>query len=147
MIGSTRTSVILVLTVTMILIDIGGIMYFAGITLNAVSLVNLVICVGISVEFCIHIVRKFTFIDRDTEINNNARVLFAMKTVGKSVFWGITLTKIIGVSVLSFAKSKIFEVFYFRMWFALIIISSIHALVVLPVMLSMYGGKECYLNN
>ncbi|KAL6941854.1 hypothetical protein ACO0QE_003013 [Hanseniaspora vineae] len=147
MIGSTRTSVILVLTVTMILIDIGGFMYFAGITLNAVSLVNLVICVGISVEFCIHIVRKFTFIDRDTEINNNARVLFAMKTVGKSVFWGITLTKIIGVSVLSFAKSKIFEVFYFRMWFALIIISSVHALVVLPVMLSMYGGKECYLNN
>ncbi|QQP55526.1 Uncharacterized protein FKW44_008742, partial [Caligus rogercresseyi] len=55
-----RTSVIIVLVILMILIDLMGLMYFWNISLNAVSLVNLVMAVGISVEFCSHIAKAFT---------------------------------------------------------------------------------------
>lgn len=39
--------------------DIMGAMAVFGVSRNAVSLVNLIICVGISVEFCAHIARAF----------------------------------------------------------------------------------------
>jgi len=44
----------------MILVDMFGLMYWWHIQLNAVSLVNLVMCVGISVEFCSHLTRAFS---------------------------------------------------------------------------------------
>ena len=37
-------------------------MWLLDINLNALSIVNLVICVGVSVEFCIYIARSFTFV-------------------------------------------------------------------------------------
>ena len=43
----------------MVLVNMGGLMYWWNIQLNAVSLVNLVMAVGISVEFCSHITRSF----------------------------------------------------------------------------------------
>lgn len=47
----------------------------------------------------------------------------------------------IGVSVLAFTRSKIFEVYYFRIWLALVILAATHALVFLPVLLSWAGGE------
>ncbi|KAI8377569.1 patched family-domain-containing protein [Radiomyces spectabilis] len=59
LLGSLRSGLIVMGVVVMILIDVMGVMTLWGVSLNAVSLVNLVICVGISVEFCCHIVRAF----------------------------------------------------------------------------------------
>ena len=59
--------------------------------------------------------------------------------MGGSIIGGITFTKLIGISILAFTRSKIFEVYYFRMWFLLIIISAVHALVLLPILLSYFG--------
>ena len=38
---------------------VGGLMYHWNINLNALSLLNLVMASGISVEFCSHIIRAF----------------------------------------------------------------------------------------
>lgn len=140
--GSCTTAAMLTLTVLIILIDIGAFMAWFNISLNAVSLVNLVICVGLAVEFCVHIARAFTLLPEGVKNDRDSRVHYAMITVGGSVFRGITMTKFIGVCVLAFAQSKIFQVFYFRMWFSLIVIASVHALVFLPVLLSLAGGKS-----
>jgi Niemann-Pick C1 protein len=59
LLGSLRCGLIVMSIVIMILIDVIGVMTVWGVSLNAVSLVNLVICVGISVEFCCHIARGF----------------------------------------------------------------------------------------
>ena len=56
-----RSAFIIVFVIWMILMDMGSLMYLWGITLNAVSLVNLVMAVGISVEFCAHITRDFVY--------------------------------------------------------------------------------------
>ncbi|CDH09686.1 probable Niemann-Pick type C-related protein 1 [Zygosaccharomyces bailii ISA1307] len=142
LLGSIVSASLLTFTVLMILVDIGAFMAWFNISLNAVSLVNLVICVGLAVEFCIHIVRAFTMLPNGTKNDRDSRVRYAMVTIGDSVFKGITMTKFIGVCVLAFAKSKIFQVFYFRMWFALIVFASAHALVFLPILLSLAGGKS-----
>jgi Niemann-Pick C1 protein len=113
-----------------------------------VSLVNLVICVGIGVEFCAHIARAFMFPSRAVMERaskkfrgRDARAWAALVNVGGSVFSGITITKLLGVCVLAFTRSKIFEIYYFRIWLALVIFAGTHALIFLPVALSLVGGE------
>ncbi|KAK3063225.1 hypothetical protein LTS18_006825 [Coniosporium uncinatum] len=70
----------------------------------------------------------------------DARAWTALVNVGGSVFTGITVTKFVGVCVLAFTRSKIFEIYYFRVWLALVVWAAVHALVFLPVALSLFGG-------
>jgi Niemann-Pick C1 protein len=71
----------------------------------------------------------------------DARAWTALVNVGGSVFSGITITKFLGVCVLAFTRSKIFEIYYFRVWLALVIFAATHALIFLPVVLSYFGGE------
>jgi len=57
-------------------------MYLLNIELNAVSLVNLVMAVGISVEFCAHLAREFSI---TTEGNKIERSKYALAHMGSSV--------------------------------------------------------------
>jgi Niemann-Pick C1 protein len=148
LLGSVVTGAVVTFTVIMIVVDILGTMVLAGVSLNAVSLVNLIICVGIGVEFCAHIARAFMFPSRAVMDRargkfkgRDARAWTALVNVGGSVFTGITVTKLLGVCVLAFTRSKIFEVYYFRVWLALVIWAALHALVFLPVALSLVGGE------
>ncbi|KAK3902396.1 patched family-domain-containing protein [Staphylotrichum tortipilum] len=147
LLGSVLTAGVVTATVVMALADIVGAMALMGVSLNAVSLVNLIICVGIAVEFCAHIARAFmfpsrTFMERARNRfrGRDARAWTALANVGGSVFSGITVTKILGVAVLAFTRSKIFEIYYFRVWVALVASAAGHALVFLPVALSLAGG-------
>ena len=105
------SSFINLLIIILIVLNLGGLMYWWHITLNAVSLVNLVMAVGISVEFCSHMTRAFSVnIGRD----RTERARNVLTNMGSSVLSGITLTKFGGIVVLAFAKSQIFSIFYFR---------------------------------
>ncbi|PQE21446.1 niemann-Pick C1 protein [Rutstroemia sp. NJR-2017a BBW] len=148
LLGSVMTGAVVTVTVFMIVTDIIGTMAVFNVSLNAVSLVNLIICVGIGVEFCAHIARAFMFPSRSVMEraknrfrNKDARAWTALVNVGGSVFSGITITKLLGVSVLAFTRSKIFEIYYFRIWLALVVFAATHALIFLPVALSLLGGE------
>ena len=153
LLGSLATGLVVTLTVIMIVVAVIGTMALAHVSLNAISLVNLVICVGIGVEFCAHIARAFMFPSKSVlektpkalvgrmGRGKDARAWASLVNVGGSVFSGITVTKFLGVAVLAFTRSKIFEVYYFRVWLALVVWAALHALVFLPVGLSLVGGE------
>ncbi|KAI7816819.1 patched family-domain-containing protein [Gamsiella multidivaricata] len=79
--GSVKVACVVVGVVGMIMVDVVGAMVLMGVSLNAISLVNLVICVGISVEFCSHIARATV----EAEGSPDERVFGALVEVGSSV--------------------------------------------------------------
>lgn len=129
------SAIVVAFMVTLILVNMGGLMWLWNISLNAISLVNLVVvsclvsietgkaiifmpkknyiylkfqCVGIGVEFVSHIVRAFT----RSSGSNHQRACDALSITGSSVLSGITLTKFAGVIVLAFAKSQVWPATY-----------------------------------
>ncbi|KAF1744180.1 hypothetical protein MXB_3695, partial [Myxobolus squamalis] len=126
----------------MIIVNI-GFMHILDIHLNPVSLVNLIMFVGINVEFVSHVGRGFIF-SKSTSRTLKARM--ALVHTGSSVFSGIAMTKILGVGVLAFSNSVLFRVYYFQMYACAIFIGAIHGLILLPVVLS-YLGPVGHINS
>lgn len=73
---------VIVFTIVLILTNLFGLMYWWGIALNAVALVNLVMAVGISVEFCAHITRSFAASVQPTKV---LRAKESLTNMGSSV--------------------------------------------------------------
>lgn len=148
LLGCFRAALLSSVTVGSTAICLFGIMGWWDIGLSAVSLVNVVIAMGISVEFSSNMIRAYMVAPSASgsysspgwgSMSRTERVVRMCTETGSCVFLGITLTKLIGVSILYWSTSKIFEVFYFRMYMATVALSAFHGLALLPVLLALMG--------
>ncbi|KAK8916264.1 hypothetical protein KSP39_PZI022767 [Platanthera zijinensis] len=111
-----------------------------AIGLGAVFIICLIITCSLWTSALILLVSAMIVLDMMVNSGNRtSRAKAALSTMGASVFSGITLTKLVGVIVLRFAKSQVFVVYYFQMYLALVLIGFLHGLIFLPVLLSICG--------
>ena len=122
---------------------------------------------GLSVEFCSHVLVAFSkyqapivsnLLPNGSNLPNGGQkrpssrqsniaindirtqaAISALRTSGSSVLCGIAATITSGLFILAFARSKIFNIYYFRMYLGIGIFGSFHGLFILPILLSLFG--------
>ncbi|XP_056378932.1 patched domain-containing protein 3-like [Hyla sarda] len=117
-----------------IIASVNGFMYFWKVNLDSISMINLVICIGFSVDFSAHIVYASVC---KRKPNANQRVIDALHVLGYPVVQG-ALSTILGIATLSAAESYIFRSF-FKIMFLVITFGALHGLLLMPVFLMTVG--------
>ncbi|KAM5273630.1 NPC1-like intracellular cholesterol transporter 1 [Ctenodactylus gundi] len=131
-----RSGLLNLLVIIMILVDTIGFMALWDISYNAVSLINLVAAVGMSVEFVSHITRSFAISTKPTPVERATEATILM---GSAVFAGVAMTNLPGILILGLADAQLIQVFFFRLNFLITGMGLLHGLVFLPVLLSYLG--------
>ena len=119
------------------LIDVGGFMHFWNLTIDTVSCNNLIIAIGLCVDYSAHIAHRFLLEPGD---NRDSRVRATLYNIGPAVLnGGITTT--LAFILLAGSRSHVFSSF-FKIFFLVVTFGLFHGLIVLPVLLSLVGPKS-----
>ncbi|XP_033734655.1 patched domain-containing protein 3-like [Pecten maximus] len=123
-------------TVTMVMICAGmfGLMYYWDLTLNAITMIEIIMSIGFSVDFSAHICHAYITVDGATR---KERVHNAINRTGGPII-NAAISSIIGILILAFSSSYIFQSF-FKLMFLVMVLGIGHALLLLPVLFSLVG--------
>merc|ERR1719277_2669061 len=124
---------LVLLCVVMTIIDILGCMRMWGLAIDSVSVIQLVISVGLCVDYAAHVGHNFM----TQEGSNAERVVRTLGDVGAAVLCG-GISTFLGVMLLALSKSYVFRVL-FQTFFLTVILGLAHGMVLLPVLLCLIG--------
>jgi len=113
--------------------DILGLMQMWGLTIDSVSIINLVLAIGLAVDYSVHVAHAFL----QTPGTRQERVDKALEEMGTAVVHGCFST-FLAVLILSTSQSYIFRIF-FKQFFGIVIFGGAHGLMFLPTVLSLVG--------
>ncbi|CAB4057442.1 unnamed protein product [Lepeophtheirus salmonis] len=129
---------------SIISIEVGvvGFMTLWGVGLDSISMINLIMCIGFSVDFSAHI--SYHYMSCEKSFTDKERIRDSMYALGLPIVQG-AISTILGVVGLALAPSYVFITF-FKMVFLVIVLGALHGLLVLPILLSIFGPssfKKC----
>jgi len=139
--GSFPVTVLVVFAVVLVDIYLIALIYYWDLTLNNIIVVQLVIGLGLSVDYSAHIAHTYLIVPAPTEYTKmearmyKARV--ALSQMGSSVIHG-GLSTFLAIIVTSGAKSYIFVVF-FKVWLGIIVFGMSNGFILLPIIFSVIG--------
>jgi len=128
-IPNVSTSICVFLTIVSTEWGVLGLMALWGVSLDMISILCLIMCIGFSVDFSAHV--SYAYIS--AEGSPEERIQKALYSLGLPILQGGGST-VIGVCALCFIPSYIFSVF-FKVTFLVIMCAAWHGLFVLPVVL------------
>ncbi|KAK5859597.1 hypothetical protein PBY51_021143 [Eleginops maclovinus] len=118
-----------------VIVGVVGFMALWGVSLDSISMINLVMCIGFSVDFSAHI--SYSFVS-SPKSDVNGKAIDALARLGYPILQG-ALSTILGVVVLCMSGSYIFRTF-FKIVFLVITFGLFHGLVFIPVFLTLFGA-------
>ena len=122
------------IVVMMIMIGVFGFIYYIDVALSAITMINMIMSIGFSVDFTAHICHGYMI---SNGASRDTRVKQAIDRTGAPIFHG-AISSLLGILILVVAKSYIFRSFAAVMAFVLLF-GIAHALLLLPVILSWIG--------
>jgi hypothetical protein len=135
---SLRATAIITIIVIYVDLILVGEMWLLDIPVNTVSVVNLVLAFGLSVDYSMHVMHAFL----STRGPSRAwRIESTMLRIAAAVLLA-TFSTLIGVLVLGASRSHIMRVF-FKLLCGTIVFGGLSGLVLLPVVLSLIGPRPC----
>jgi predicted RND superfamily exporter protein len=161
--GNLLITLFIVFCVVLVDVFLFGLLAFWDVTLNSVTIINIVIAIGLAVDYSAHIGHSYLHIDppdfneEGIPLTDHEKRVFkargALSSMGSSVFHGAFST-LLAIIVLAPSNSYIFKSF-FKMWFGIIIYGVCNGFILLPVMLALCGPlnrahnirKKALINN
>ena len=135
-VGSPVTALLITINVGFCIVEILGFMWALGIAIDSVSVINIVLAVGLSVDYSAHVGHCFM---TKGGPDKNARALESLADIGAAVLQG-AISTFLAVVVLLFSKSYVFEILS-KQFAVTVVLGVLHGLVLLPVLLSLLGPK------
>ena len=135
LIGSPTTSILITACVVDTVIGLLGVMYYWGLVIDGVGVINLVLAIGLAVDYSAHIGHAFMLYPG----SRDARAVHAVGNIGAAVLNG-ALSTFLAVMLLSVSESYVFRVL-FKQFFATVVLGAAHGLILLPVLLSLVGPE------
>jgi len=135
LIGSPTTSVLITICVVNTVIGLLGVMFYWDLVIDGVGVINLVLAIGLAVDYSAHIGHAFMLYPGTP----NARAVHAVGNIGAAVLNG-ALSTFLAIMLLSVSESYVFRVL-FKQFFATVILGAAHGLILLPVLLSLLGPE------
>jgi len=126
-------SLIVLFCVAITLVDLCGYMHFWGLTIDVVSAVNVIIAIGLCVDYSVHICHAFLTLSGTKKERAHA----AMVDMGPAVLNGGVSTLIAFILLVS-SDSHVFSSF-FKIFLLVVLFGVWHGLILLPVLLSLVG--------
>jgi Niemann-Pick C1 protein len=140
--GSVPVTLLVVLAVLLVDLYLLALIHFWDLTMNNIIVVNLVIGLGLSVDYSAHIAHSYLMVKPPKELTENAdkrmfKARVAVSSMGSSVIHG-GISTFLAIIVLSSARSYIFVVF-FRLWFGIIVFGMSNGFILLPIIFTLIG--------
>ena len=128
--------ILVIVTMLMILVGIFGFMFYWNLSLSSVTMIQLVMTVGFSVDFSAHICHAFISVSGKNKVE---RVHKSLDRAGGPII-NAAFSSIIGIMMLLGSSGYIFRTF-FKLMFLVMLFGLLHSVLFLPVLLSMIGPK------
>jgi hypothetical protein len=119
--------------VILTLVDIVGFLHFWDITIDTLSMINIVLAIGLCVDYSVHIAHAF-LVSKGSRVE---RATQALTDIGPAVLNG-GFTTFLAISLLIFSSSHVFITF-FKVFLLTVMFGLYHGLIFLPVILAMVG--------
>eukprot|EP00752_Nemacystus_decipiens_P004731 g4312.t1 len=135
--GKIAVVLLVVASVAIIDVELLGFVYHWNLQINSITVIELIMAVGLVVDYMAHLVHYF--LHQDPNASKDKRIADALGEIGPSILLGTTTT-FMGIVPLAFANNVIFRTF-FKMFLCIISFGFFHGVVFIPVVLSILPDR------